>query len=162
MRDKRLSIRVRAVLAIVTVALFVRATRATAQETVLHNFGGTDGVQPYAGLIFDASGNLYGTTLNGGVHGLGTVFELTLTAGGGWTETVLHNFNHNGRDGYNPHYAGLIFDASGNLYGTTYYGGVLNYGTVFELTPTAGGVGPRRCCITSTSTAWTGSIPKPD
>ena len=114
-------------------------------EKVLHSFGnGTDGTRPYAGLIFDAAGNLYGTTTEGGTYRDGTVFELTPTAGGGWTETVLHSFNFNGTDGVLPN-AGLIFDATGNLYGTTYYGGAGGgcqpdgCGTVFELTPTADG-----------------------
>src|ERR1039458_6316092 len=105
-------------------------------ETVLHNFNnnGTDGAYPYAGLIFDAAGNLYGTTLEGGAYGYGAVFEVTPNG----TETVLHNFNNNGTDGYSP-YASLIFDAAGNLYGTTNSGGTYNHATVFELTPAAGG-----------------------
>ena len=110
-------------------------------EEVLYSFGeGTDGGGPYAGVIFDKNGNLYGTTTKGGTYGWGTVFELTPAAGGGWTETVLHSFNNNGTDGYTP-LAGLIFDAVGNLYGTTWHGGAYGYpgGTVFELTPTAGG-----------------------
>src|SRR5271167_2273777 len=107
-------------------------------EEVLHSFGnGTDGYQPAGSLMFDAAGNLYGTTYGGGTYGYGTVFELTPTAGGGWTEKVLHSFG-NGPDGYYP-YAGLIFDAAGNLYSTTHGGGTYGYGTVFELTPTAGG-----------------------
>src|SRR5664280_3872238 len=110
-------------------------------EKVLHNFGiGRDGTDPLAGLIFDAAGNLYGTTEYGGTYydsDLGTVFELTPAAGGGWTEKVLHNFVI-GRDGTDP-LAGLIFDAAGNLYGTTEYAGNYGAGTVFELTPTAGG-----------------------
>ena len=106
---------------------------------ILHSFGsGTDGAAPYSGLIFDAAGNLYGTTENGGTSdschgGCGTVFELTPTTGGGWTETVLHSFG-SGTDGVEP-YSGLIFDAAGNLYGTTPTGGAYGYGTVFELTP---------------------------
>jgi uncharacterized repeat protein (TIGR03803 family) len=83
MRASNLSIGLRATLAIFTVALFVTGTCAAQQETVLHSFGnGTDGAQPYAGLIFDGAGNLYGTTVTGGIHksclyGCGTVFELT-------------------------------------------------------------------------------------
>jgi uncharacterized repeat protein (TIGR03803 family) len=108
-------------------------------ELVLLNFNGTDGFEPEAGLIFDAAGNLYGTTYQGGGYGVGTVFELTPTAGGGWTETVLHSFNYNNStDGAYPQ-AGLIFDAAGNLYGTTAGGGTYGRGAVFELTPTADG-----------------------
>ena len=103
-------------------------------ETVLYSFGnGTDGAEPYASLIFDAAGNLYGTTEYGGAYSYGTAFEVMPAAGGGWAEQVLHNFS-NGTDGANPQ-AGLIFDAAGNLYGTTVYGGSHNWGTVFEMTP---------------------------
>jgi uncharacterized repeat protein (TIGR03803 family) len=108
-------------------------------ENVLHSFGnGTDGVNPYAGLVFDAAGNLYGTTYVGGIYSAGTIFELSPRQGGGWTETVLHNFHLNGTDGYEPD-AGLIRDAAGNLYGTTSFGGIHNFGTVFELSPRQGG-----------------------
>src|ERR1019366_7374688 len=106
---------------------------------VLHSFGvGTDGVHPSQGLVFDAAGNLYGTTLYGGTYAYGTAFELTPAGGGTWTEQVLHNFNSDGTDGNHPH-AELILDAVGNLYGTTTNGGNIGYGTAFELTPTAGG-----------------------
>ena len=97
-------------------------------ETVLHNFGnGTDGNSPEATLIIDAAGNLYGTTDLGGVDGRGTVFELSPGEGGGWTETVLHNFSYNHPDGAFPG-AGLIMDAAGNLYGTTSGGGYFGTG----------------------------------
>ena len=149
MRGNRLSVRLSAALAIIAATLLVTSTWAAAQETVLHNFNGTDGDVPTAGLIFDKNGNLYGTTSQGGtgncyngygdIH-CGTVFELSPIQGGGWTETVLYSFNWNGNgtDGTNPG-GGLIFDAAGNLYGTTVYGGTYGYGTVFELTPAAGG-----------------------
>jgi uncharacterized repeat protein (TIGR03803 family) len=101
-------------------------------ENVLHNFSGTDGIGPYAGLIFDPSGNLYGTTTGGGAYGHGTVFELAHSAGGTWTEIVLVSFT--GGMGYVPQ-GGLIFDSAGNLYGTTIDGGVSADGTVFKLTP---------------------------
>jgi uncharacterized repeat protein (TIGR03803 family) len=118
-------------------------------EKVLHNFNntGTDGYHPLGGLIFDAAGNLYGTTNSGGNttgcsiqsgSGCGTVFELTPRSGGGWAERILHNFNDNGTDGYQPAVT-LIFDGAGNLYGTTVQGGANNLGTVFELTPGGGG-----------------------
>jgi uncharacterized repeat protein (TIGR03803 family) len=108
-------------------------------EKALHNFNPSrkDGVSPYSGLIFDAAGDLYGTTIEGGGHNGGTVFELSPGTGGGWTETVLHRFDDKSTDGNTP-YASLIFDAAGNLYGTTYSGGVYGAGTVFELTPQAG------------------------
>ena len=106
-------------------------------ETVLHNFrytfNGSDGVNANA-LIIDSAGNLYSTTRSGGAYGLGTVFKLTNTAGRVWTETILFNFD--GANG-NASNAGLVFDAHGNLYGTTQYGGTGTYsdGTVFEVTP---------------------------
>jgi uncharacterized repeat protein (TIGR03803 family) len=104
------------------------------REKQLHTFNGTDGAGPRASLILDAAGNLYGTTSGGGTYGAGTVFELTPIAGGGWAERVLHNFNNDGTDGAYP-YGGLIFDAAGNLYGTTLYGGTYGNGTVFEIAP---------------------------
>jgi uncharacterized repeat protein (TIGR03803 family) len=109
-------------------------------ETVLHSFNldGKDGIRPYSSLVMDAAGNLYGTTNIGGRHSLATVFEITPHANGRWTEKVLHHFNSNGKDGYNP-YANLIFDAHGNLYGTTYLGGSGAVGTVFELSPGTNG-----------------------
>jgi uncharacterized repeat protein (TIGR03803 family) len=108
-------------------------------EKVIHSFGKvrTDGTNPFAGLILDSSGNLYGTTLYGGNKLYGTVFELSPNSSG-WTEKILYNFSYLSTNGYNP-YGSMVFDTSGNLYGTTFYGGVHNVGTVFELTPTASG-----------------------
>jgi uncharacterized repeat protein (TIGR03803 family) len=109
-------------------------------EEVLHDFGApTDGWYPAAGLIFDSAGNLYGTTLVGGAAAFeqGTVFELSPAVGGGWTETVIHSFP-SGLDGATLK-AGLIFDGSGNLYGTTTWGFSTHWGTVFELTPAGDG-----------------------
>jgi uncharacterized repeat protein (TIGR03803 family) len=91
-------------------------------------------------LIFDAAGNLYGTTSAGGTYGYGTVYELTPKVGGGWAETILHSFNDDGSDGFSPFHASLILDGLGNLYGTTYFGGTYGRGTVFELTPATGGI----------------------
>jgi uncharacterized repeat protein (TIGR03803 family) len=108
-------------------------------ETVLYNFCSVsrcaDGSSPHAGLIFDASGNLYGTTLNGGASNAGTVFQLMPNSHGGWTEKVLHSFI--GGDGVGP-YAGLILDGQGKLYGTTQFGGS-GRGVVFELAPKSNG-----------------------
>jgi uncharacterized repeat protein (TIGR03803 family) len=111
-------------------------------ETVLYAFqGGNDGEYPYAGLIADKGGNLYGTTSEGAGtgcddgQGCGTVFKLTADG----TLTVLHTFA-GGSDGGEPE-AGLIADKTGNLYGTTYEGGgtgcemSLGCGTVFEVMP---------------------------
>ncbi|MBZ5666323.1 MAG: hypothetical protein LAO30_17140 [Acidobacteriia bacterium] len=105
-------------------------------ETVLYRFtGGADGGYPYCPLILDSAGNLYGTTYDGGANELGVVFELS-PAGAGWKETVLYSFAW-GTDGRNP-VTGLIMDAAGNLYGTTFHGNT-NDGTVFELSPSGGG-----------------------
>ena len=82
---------------------------------------GKDGNYPESSLIFDASGNLYGTTELGGAYEGGTVFELTPGGGCHWREAVLHNFNYQNNDGSILD-ASLIFDASGNLYGTAYSG----------------------------------------
>jgi uncharacterized repeat protein (TIGR03803 family) len=92
---------------------------------------------PIGGLIFDAAGNLYGTTGLGGAHGFGTVFQLTPNADGSWKEKVLHHFT-GGNDGGTPN-ACPIFDLAGNLYGTTQFGGTSKNGTVFKLTPNADG-----------------------
>jgi uncharacterized repeat protein (TIGR03803 family) len=139
MQGKRLSTGLRSILTIFMVAVFV-STSYAATETVLHNFNddGKDGFTPFGALVFDKAGNLYGTTIWGGVYDSGTVFELT-PKGGVWTETVLHSFDPNGKDGTFP-WATLVFDAAGNLYGTTQTGGVYEYGTVFELTPEKNGV----------------------
>jgi uncharacterized repeat protein (TIGR03803 family) len=89
------------------------------QYKVLHAFAGRDGDNPHAGLIFDVTGSLYGTTTGGGAYGCGTVFKLTPDRDGSWTESVLHSFCslNNCVDGTGPQ-ARLIFDAEGNLYGT--------------------------------------------
>lgn len=102
-------------------------------ETPIYNFsGGSDGSNPYSGVIFDNNGNLFGTTYQGGVDNRGTVFELTFD-GIGWTEKVLYNFR-GPNDGRFP-YAGLIRDSAGNLYGAASGGGSGGGGTVFELSP---------------------------
>jgi uncharacterized repeat protein (TIGR03803 family) len=104
-------------------------------ETVLYRFrGGTDGANPDAGLIWDGSGNLYGTTVYGGnddcnpTSGCGTVFKVDT----GGTETVLHSFAGGSTDGCYPT-GGLIRDKAGNLYGTTDFCGTSSLGTVFKL-----------------------------
>jgi uncharacterized repeat protein (TIGR03803 family) len=109
----------------------------TWQESVLYAFqGGSDGNYPSGNLVFDGSGNIYGTTLYGGTGiscnlGCGTVFELSPSQDGSWTETVLYNFQGE-PNGANP--VGLTF-ASGSLFGTTPGGGNHNNGIVYELSP---------------------------
>lgn len=102
------------------------------KETVLYNFGSQsgDGDFPYAGLVKDKVGNLYGTTYDGGAIGAGTVFRITPSG----TETVLYSFGSQSGDGEFL-YGGLVMDKSGNLYGNTYQGGANGYGVVFKVTP---------------------------
>jgi uncharacterized repeat protein (TIGR03803 family) len=106
----------------------------------LYQYAGSgDGLYMDGELVFDAAGNIYGTTAyGGGGDGGGTVFKLT-PSGGGWTKTVLHDFS-NQLDGHRP-FAALVFDKAGNLYGTTHDGGNLTCkdkfgcGVVYQLTP---------------------------
>lgn len=108
-------------------------------ETVLHSFGkpgSSDGSQPAASLARDSAGNFYGTTLGGGTHNDGTVFELAANG----QETVLHSFA--GTDGLEPS-AGLTLDSQGNLYGTAVFGGTGTEcgggcGLVFKLSQSGG------------------------
>lgn len=144
MRGKKLSLGLTVVLAGIALAGLTAAVSAQT-EKALHSFNnnGKDGLNPTGGVTFDADGNLYGTTTGGGAGvncgaaGCGTVFKLTPIAGG-WAEKVVHNFTNNGKDGYGP-VTGVIFDASGNIFGTTYTGGEYGYGTVFELVRTPAG-----------------------
>jgi hypothetical protein len=132
----------------------------TWQAAVIYSFRGSpDGANPVAGLTIDAAGNLFGTTVHGGdgecklgpqTVGCGTVFKLSYVTGTGWTENVLHSFaGVRNSDGASP-LASVILDAVGNLYGTTFSGGILNpdcpgfgfgagCGTVFELSPAGSG-----------------------
>ncbi len=106
--------------------------------TTLVSFNGIDGAEPFAGLVADADGNLFGTTQAGGTSGDGTVFEIARTSGGyASTPTTLVNFN--GPDGASPEFGNLIIDANGNLFGTTSLGGTYGYGTAFEIARTSGG-----------------------
>jgi uncharacterized repeat protein (TIGR03803 family) len=115
----------------------VRRTQDGWKEEVLYSFkGGDDGSMPIGSVIFDAAGNLYGTTSGGGTSALGTVFELTPTSSGKWKEAILYSFTGRG-NGSNPR-TDLLLDGAGNLFGTTAYGGAPcppnGCGVVFELT----------------------------
>ncbi len=98
----------------------------------LSAFQGGLNLGPYANLVMDSAGNLYGTTFADGQYGFGTVFKLT-QSGGSWTYQTLHSFS-GGSDGASP-MAPLIFDGAGNLYGTTSSGGQYEAGVVFKITP---------------------------
>jgi len=108
---------------------------ATGVESVLYSFTGkNDGSDPEATLAIDSAGNLYGTTVAGGVYSNGVVFRLSppKKTGGRWMQTVLYSFG-TGTDGAVP-VAGVTLGATGNVFGTTSAGGTYGYGTVFELT----------------------------
>jgi uncharacterized repeat protein (TIGR03803 family) len=100
-------------------------------ESAIYNLTSSDGFDPYASLSFDGTGNFYGTTDQNGENGGGVVFEVSPGTGGNWNGRVLHAFSE-GLDG-GTLYGSLAIDKSGNLYGTTYYGGKFGFGTVFEL-----------------------------
>jgi len=117
---------------------------------VLYSFAGgsDDGIYPADPLVFDAAGNLYGTTQQGGItnyntpcffneqYSCGTAFKLA-PSNGGWTESLIYKFMGE-NDGWHP-VAGFSIDAAGNLYGTTYEGGAGSQGTVDELSPSNSG-----------------------
>jgi uncharacterized repeat protein (TIGR03803 family) len=112
----------------VTMAMAGSAVAASPHEAVIYSFqGGSDGSYPYGGLVAGPGGALYGTTTEGGggscAGGCGTVFQLTpaSTVGGPWVETILYSFT-GGSDGATP-WASLIVDGTGNLYGSTLFGG---------------------------------------
>src|SRR5580704_15140324 len=156
MRSKRLLVGGMSIVAVLVVTLFVTGS-ASAQETVLHSFNYNDGDEPIAGVILDASGNLYGTTFYGGAFGNGTVFRLTPDAGG-WRDTVLYSFNGDGGGGFWAN-TRLIFDGAGNLYGTTFFGGAFGTGTVFELSPAEDGTWSERTLHSFASHGGDGAYP---
>ena len=107
-------------------------------ETVVHTFGnGTDGGEPIGGVVFDANGNFYGTTLLGGDYANGTVYEVS-GSGQNRTENVLYSFGGSTTDAINP-VAALTLDSAGNLYGTAPSGGAYGYGAVFKLSHSGSG-----------------------
>jgi uncharacterized repeat protein (TIGR03803 family) len=114
------------------------------QERILYNFhGGFDGSQPIGSLVIDKSGAIYGATQFGGSSGFGIIFKLT-PSDSYYNESVAYDFPASGAEGNLPQ-AGLTSDSAGNIYGTTYYGGLNSLcngagcGVVFKLTPGAHG-----------------------
>ncbi len=106
----------------------------------LHTFTGqpSDGAYPSSGLFRDASGNLFGSTFQGGVANSGTIFELTPGAGGTWTYNQIYQFGSStNTDGSSP-YGPLTIDSAGNIYGTTQAGGLYNDGAVYRVSPSNG------------------------
>lgn len=147
----RLALRITVAVAVTAGPLNLPTTAQTL--SVLHNFvGQPDGGYPGGMVVEDKDGNLYGTSEGGGSNcspnGCGTVWELSPTAGGVWTETILYNFQGTSTDGSSP-WGGLAMDSRGNLWGTTQFGGgsacgSTGCGTVFQLKRPASG-----------STTWT-------
>src|SRR5262249_44951701 len=131
--------------------------------TTLVSFDGRDGFIPYAGLIIDPNGNLFGTTYLGGAGyvgptspGLGTVFEVVKTANGyANVPTTLTSFygSTNGR----ILYGNLVADSNGNLFGTTYSGGTFNYGTVFQIVNNGTSTAPSYANTPTTLVSFNGS-----
>ncbi len=117
----------------------ISRARRTWHESVIHAFtGGKDGAVGSLGtLLVDSSGDLYGVTETGGARGAGTAFKMTRASKNRWNLKTLYAFKGT-PDAASP-YGGLIEDASGNLYGTTYYGGAHGLGSVFELIASARG-----------------------
>lgn len=108
-------------------------------QTTIYNFkGDKDGSGPGSRVIFDAAGNLFGTTPSGGTHSFGTIFKLTPTANGGWHKRTIHNFT-GGKDGATGSMGDLLLDGAGNIYGVTEQGGANGLGTVYKLSPLQNG-----------------------
>jgi uncharacterized repeat protein (TIGR03803 family) len=125
---------------------------STGVEEVLYSFNtqSGDGNVPYSGVVFDKKNNLYGTTFYGGAYDQGTVFELSSSG----VEKLLYSFGGQPGDGINP-YGSVVIDKKGNLYGTTFAGGLYGQGTVFELSP----AGEEKILYTFGSEAGDGNTP---
>jgi uncharacterized repeat protein (TIGR03803 family) len=126
-----------AALAVLVVITICTAQSAFAQtETIVYNFCSatncTDGQNPLAGLVMDASGNFYGTTSIGGDFNSGTVYKIASDG----SHSVVYSFGTNAGDGNEPFTGTMVLDASGNLFGTTAFGGAHGGGNVFKISPT--------------------------
>jgi len=143
MRSHMFSVRWRAVLIICVTTLLATGVAASQVSPIFSFYSSYGDALPIGGVTFDASGNLYGTTFYGGANGNGMVYELSPSAGN-WKQTVLYSFNPNGTDGWGPT-STPIFDAAGNIYGTTEFGGTgsctngFGCGTIYELSPNGTG-----------------------
>jgi probable HAF family extracellular repeat protein/uncharacterized repeat protein (TIGR03803 family)/VCBS repeat-containing protein len=127
----------------------------------LVSFNGANGLHPEASLIADAHGNLFGTTLEGGANGAGTVFEVAKTAHGyASTPTTLISFDDPHAPGPQGSEAGLIADNHGNLFGTTIIGGAYGDGMVFEIAKTADGYASTPTTLVSFN-GTNGAFPSP-
>jgi uncharacterized repeat protein (TIGR03803 family) len=105
------------------------------KENVLYSFkGGADGSSSISNLVFDAAGNMYGTTSEGGAGcSCGVIFKMTPGTNGKWTESIAYRFQGQPDPGFA--YNGMVVDSKGNLYGATVHGGTGNDGTVYQFTP---------------------------
>src|ERR1700730_5331027 len=125
---------------VILLGTFALSTLAGAQtESTIYTFQLNESFWPEGGLVEDASGNLYGTTVGGGTYGAGTVYELSPpTSGTTWTKTVLWNFETWGGTGYTPS-SELAIDRNGTLYGVTWSGGDTHCqcGVLYKLAPPA-------------------------
>jgi uncharacterized repeat protein (TIGR03803 family) len=120
-----------------TVFEFTPNGDGTFNYSVIYDFGSGSpySAGPAGSLAIDSFGNLYGSTLSGGIYGYGAVFKLS-QSGGVWTESILFNFTL--EDGNYPNAYGISIDRAGNVYGATLNGGAYGVGTVYKLTPTKG------------------------
>jgi uncharacterized repeat protein (TIGR03803 family) len=121
---------------ILTASFVLAHAQAPTFKTIYSFKSGNDGANPFAGVVQDATGSLYGTTNFGGPSNLGTVFKLSppTTSNGNWAETTLTTFS--GLNGGEPHDE-LVIDQLGSLYATTEQGGTVGCGTAFRMTPPA-------------------------
>jgi uncharacterized repeat protein (TIGR03803 family) len=106
-------------------------------QSVVHTFLGSDGSGPGSPVAIDTHGNIYGTTPTGGVNGMGVVYELKQNGTGGWAFGVIHTFT-GGNDGGGGSASPLLIDAAGNLFGVCTVGGANGFGTVYEMSLTQG------------------------
>jgi uncharacterized repeat protein (TIGR03803 family) len=152
MESKPIAHSITTVLIVLAIAAsMVSVAKAANTEQVLYSFAGdTDGEYIDSDITMDSAGNIYGTSVQGGVFGTGTVFELS-PSNGTWTHTVLYSFTGLA-DGGQP-YKGVTLDAKGNLYGTAVVGGSFagpcveaGCGVVYKLTNNGGTWTQRTWC----------------